>query len=473
METIILKIILCSGIVLGLYHLFLAKERTFTFNRFYLLLGLVFSYSIPFVSIQTQQINEKKPLILYEQEIQQQVLQNPDAVQNNVFDYVQLLWIVYFMILMILISKIMYSIIKIKSLKGIKIQYQNRTVVLLNQQIAPFSFLNTIYLSESYYKEGKIDERIFLHEEIHIKQKHSFDVLFIEILKAFSWFNPFIYFYKNAMITNHEFLADEGVILKKEGIKNYQELILNEFLKQQNFKLTHQFNFNNTKKRFIMMTKTNSKFAEAKKYLAIPAFAVLAILFAERVYANNPSSESLIKNSRYVEEKKSVMGSISSEIAPTDRRTKLENDTISPKKDIEKNLLEKKTQISDSDIQSAKTTTITSEINENQEVSTLPEYPGGINTMQNKVAQNFNGAALKGDEGLVKANILFTINEKGEVSNITSTGDNETFNTEAIKAVKIANENTTWKPATKDGNSVAYRFQIPLTMTFETFKKTR
>ena len=66
METIILKIILCSGIVLGLYYLFLAKEKTFTFNRFYLLLGLVFSYSIPFVTIQTQQIDDKKPVILFD-----------------------------------------------------------------------------------------------------------------------------------------------------------------------------------------------------------------------------------------------------------------------------------------------------------------------------------------------------------------------------------------------------------------------
>ena len=187
-------------------------------------------------------------------------------------------------------------------MKGRKIIYNNRTVVLLNQEIAPFSFLNTIYLSASYYKDGKIDERIFLHEEIHIKQKHSFDVLFIEVLKAFSWFNPFIYFYKNVIVTNHEFLADEGVILKNKGIKIYQELILNEVLKQQNFKLTHQFNFNNTKKRFIMMTKTNSKFAEAKKYLAIPAFAFLAVFFAERVSANNPSSESLIKNSLFSED---------------------------------------------------------------------------------------------------------------------------------------------------------------------------
>lgn len=596
METIILKIILCSGIVLGLYYLFLAKEKTLTFNRFYLLLGLIFSYTIPFVSIETKEIAKDKPVLLIEQESPIQILQDPATVQVEMFDYTQLLLIIYFVISGLLIAKMLYSILKIKTLKGRKIIYQNRNVVLLEKEIAPFSFLSTIYLSEKYFKDGKIDERIFLHEEIHVKQKHSLDVLFIEVIKAFSWFNPFIYFYKNVMIANHEFLADEEVIIKNENIKNYQELILNEVLKQQNLQLTHQFNFNNTKKRFIMMTKRNSKFAEAKKYLAIPAFAVLAVLFAERVSANNPSSENLIKNSifsedpyvefkqilskysklldnkeyaefektisekdlerlsylypklsnqqqeeqpflfldfsnykkveptekqlsdfandqkyflfidgnetrnselkkykssdfsyvsinndisesfvtlmtneyfkKHVEEKKSVLGFISNEISPPISRKKLEKDTISPKKNIEAKLLEKKTQFSDSDIQSAK-------INEKQEVSTLPEYPEGINAMRNKVSQNFNGTVFKGDEVLVKSDINFTINEKGEVSNIKANGNNEIFNTEAIRSVKLANENVTWKPATKDGNNVAYRFQIPLTMKFEAFKKTQ
>lgn len=291
METIILKIILCSGIVLGLYYLFLAKEKTLTFNRFYLLLGLIFSYSIPFVTIETKEIVMDKPVLLIEQEIPQQILQNSTTMQAETFDYTQLLQIIYFVISGILIAKILYSILKIKTLKGRKIIYQNRNVILLKKEIAPFSFLSTIYLSEKYFKDKKIDERIFLHEEIHVKQNHSFDVLLIEVVKAFSWFNPFIYFYKNVMITNHEFLADEEVIIKNENIKNYQKLILNEVLKQQNLQLTHQFNFNNTKKRFIMMTKTNSKFAEAKKYLAIPLFVVLAGLFVEKVYAKDSLSK--------------------------------------------------------------------------------------------------------------------------------------------------------------------------------------
>lgn len=615
METIILKIILCSGIVLGLYYLFLAKEKTFTFNRFYLLLGLAFSYTIPFLTIETKEIVKEKPALITEQEVPMQVLQNPILTQEETFDYIQFLLIIYFVISGLMILKMLHSVVKIKTLKGRKIIYQSRNVILLEKNISPFTFLNTIYLSEKSFKDNKIDGRIFLHEEVHIRQKHSFDVLFIETVKAFSWFNPFIYLYKNMMITNHEFLADEEVIKQKEDIKNYQELILNEVLKQQNLLLTHQFNFNNTKKRFIMMTKRNSKFAEAKKYLAIPLFAVLAISFAERVYANDnnafskdlslaqPSKVSKTYSSDTVKEFLEITNKYKTIIAEKDYerfysevpraeqvklielfnqihakdlsnvplwirydeilkaipsqkqlnqfldskykiilnrnvvdnsilkdykntdfyhvyilkvfpknpdfgkfeysvtlftsdyakkfnsqrnivvsfsesrqgyKEELRKDTIIPKKNIDVKLSElnsTSTELNNNnkvqDLAIAQAASVT------QEVTTLPEYPGGVNAMRIKVSQHFNGAALKGDEGTVKTNILFTISEKGEVSNIRSTGNNEIFNTEAIRSVKLANENVKWKPATKDGKNVAYRFQLPLTMMFENFKKTQ
>lgn len=605
METIILKIILCSGIVLGLYYLFLAKEKTLTFNRFYLLLGLIFSYSIPFVTIETKEIVKEKSTLMVEQEIPQQILQNPTTMQAETLDYTQLLLIIYFVISGIMIAKMLYSILKIKTLKGRKIIYQNRNVILLKKEIAPFSFLSTIYLSEKYFKDQKIDERIFLHEEIHVKQKHSFDVLFIEVLKAFSWFNPFIYFYKNVMIINHEFLADEEVIIKNENIKNYQELILNEVLKQQNFKLTHQFNFNNTKKRFIMMTKRNSKFAEAKKYLAIPLFIVLAGLFVEKVYAKDSLSKisgksesifaaedpyiefnkiikkygNLIELKKYAEFEKTVSLSDreklkdlyfqltkeqreatpfyffnikkSEKINVTQnqlndfknskkyglwidgKKTKnqdLQNykpedfshqsvskrypnaisaknpepyqvnlmtnpyfqnyqnekektfmgfkakafikgkDTITPRKNVDTKLVEIK---KDSDKSQNAVLDISTAV-EGKAADLVPaEFPGGANLLRKLVSGNFNGSVLSGNEGSLKSVITFIVDENGKARDIKTSGDNEKFNNEAYRATKLANENVVWKPATLDGKVVAFQYKIPLSMTFETFKKTQ
>ncbi len=300
METIVLKIIICSGILLGCYYLFLAKEKTFVFNRYFLIFALVFSYVIPFITIKTQEKAPTDKIFFQKEEPLQTVSYVQTAASQETFDYSSLIFPAYLLVSGILLCKLLFSIYKIKNLKGNKITYQDRTVKVLEDQTPPFSFMNTIYISKDYFKGGNIEDSIFLHEEIHIKQKHTADVLFLEVLKIVSWFNPFIYFYKKVMITNHEFIADEEVIFKNRNIKNYQELILKEILKQQNLSLIHQFNFNNTKKRFIMMTRKNSRFAKAKKYLTIPSFIALAIVFADKAYAKVNSGNLIPENKHLI-----------------------------------------------------------------------------------------------------------------------------------------------------------------------------
>jgi len=595
---IVLKIILCSGILLGLYHLFLAKEKTFTFNRFYLIAALLFSLCIPFATIETKEVVKEIPATVFvegnEQPIETQIVTPQES-----FDYAKALLMGYCIVSGILILKIAYSIIKIKKLKGRKIKYQNRTVFLLKQDLAPFSFWNTIYLSETYFKDSKIEDSVFLHEEIHVKQKHSLDILFVEVLKAVFWINPLIWFYKKAMVNNHEFLADESVISQNKNIKQYQELILQEILKQQNLPLIHQFNFNNTKKRFIMMNNKKSKFAKVKNYLAVPAFAVLAIIFAEKTYAkesnenlnqekesiisdvfsNDPLSEynqiikkygNLVEQKKYAEfdkvislsdraklkelyfqltkeqrdetplyffdVKKSERVNVSqrqlddfmnskkyglwidgkktnnldlkkykpedfshesiSKRYPNaiskknpepyqvnlmtnqyfqDYRNEKEKifmgfkakafikgkETIPIKRNIEGNLNKKNEQ----DISTAAEGT--------QANITPAEYPGGVNELRKKVSKNFNSAIFGETNGLVRSTITFVVDKNGNIRDLKTEGENEKFNNEVFRVTKEANENITWKPATKDGEPVAYRYNLPIAMQFAAYKKTQ
>lgn len=607
METIILKIILCSGVLLGLYHLFLAKEKTFIFNRFYLISALIFSFSIPFATIETKKVEKEIPETVFVGEIEQPILQAP-IVQQESFDFTEILIIASLIVTIILLLKIVYSVFKIKRLEGRKIIYQNRNVFLLKQNLAPFSFWNTIYLSENYFKDSKIDNAIFLHEEIHVKQKHSADILFVEILKAVFWFNPFMYFYKKAMINNHEFIADESVILEGKNVKNYQELILQEILKQQNLALIHQFNFNNTKKRFIMMTSKNSKFAKAKKMMVIPIFIITGFAFAERVTDKNIANDVInLQSTNYPEFENSnqaiteylKMASKYDDIikamdfdrfnkeVPTFEKKKflelfnkidikdrnkipfwinydeivkqvptqkqmtqfldakynisinnktvennilknykntdfystyvlkiqpkhedygkydygvvlytndfarkhnaekkmiisfttnrkefsnlIKNDTITPQKKAEKKITDEK---SLNDKSSETVADIFFEDVKNT-VDIPAEYPGGANKLRSLVASNFDGSIMKGDEGTLKSVIYFNVDENGKVNNFNATGENDKFNNEAIRVVKLANQDAIWKPAQIDGKAVKYRYQIPLTMNFETSKKTQ
>jgi len=93
------------------------------------------------------------------------------------------------------------------------------------------------------------------------------------------------------MIANHEFLADEFVLQHHFDVKDYQKLILSEIGSSEKFALSHQFNFNNTKKRFIMMTTKNSRAAGLKKLAFLPVLAILALFFTKKINAQTTANK--------------------------------------------------------------------------------------------------------------------------------------------------------------------------------------
>jgi hypothetical protein len=84
------------------------------------------------------------------------------------------------------------------------INYQRAKLVLLKEEVASYSFLNYIFISEADYSNKAIEEELITHELTHVREKHSWDVIFIELLQIFFWFNPLFIFYKKAIQLNHE-----------------------------------------------------------------------------------------------------------------------------------------------------------------------------------------------------------------------------------------------------------------------------
>jgi len=128
-------------------------------------------------------------------------------------------------------------------------------LILVEEKILPHTFLNYIFINKNDYENRKIEGELFTHELTHVRQKHTLDVLFIEILKTIFWFNPLLIFYKKAIQLNHEFLADEKVVTSYKNVPFYQSLLLEKASWNSNFYLASNLNFLVTKKRLIMMTK--------------------------------------------------------------------------------------------------------------------------------------------------------------------------------------------------------------------------
>lgn len=198
--------------------------------------------------------------------------------ETNYFPIV--FWSIYGLITFLLCIRFTRNILKITSKikSNTRTDYKNAKLVLLKEEALPHTFLNTIFINETDYNNQKIEAELFSHELTHVTQKHTYDVLFIEILKTIFWFNPIFIFYKKSIQLNHEFLADEKVVTSYDNIPFYQNLLLSKANNNSAYYLTSNLNYSLTKKRLIMMTKTTSQTKAILKKIALIPF-ILGLVF--------------------------------------------------------------------------------------------------------------------------------------------------------------------------------------------------
>jgi beta-lactamase regulating signal transducer with metallopeptidase domain len=256
-------------VLLAVYHLLLEKEKMHVFNRFYLLFSLAFSMVIPFITIEvieeiSKPIAENSTIQIMEgTAILVQETNYLPIVLGGIYGLVTLFLTIRF------IGNIQEIVSKIKS--NNRIDYKNSELILLKEKTLPHTFLDKIFINETDFNNRNIEEELYTHELVHVTQKHTLDILFIEILKTIFWFNPIFILYKKTIQLNHEFLADEKVVKSYNNVPFYQSLLLSKANENQPFYLASNLNYLVTKKRLIMMTKTTSKTKSIlKKIILIP-----------------------------------------------------------------------------------------------------------------------------------------------------------------------------------------------------------
>jgi TonB family protein len=169
------------------------------------------------------------------------------------------------------------------------VNYKTAKLILTETKSTPHSFWKYIFVNKEDYINGNIPDEIIIHEYEHIKQKHSIDIIFIELLIAFFWFNPILYLYRKKIKQNHEFIADNAVVKSKQNVSYYQALLINNTYKRTSIELVSKFNsYLTTKNRFIMMTKTTSKLRSiCARFALIPAMFVAICVFSSKTIAQN------------------------------------------------------------------------------------------------------------------------------------------------------------------------------------------
>ncbi|WBV61080.1 hypothetical protein PFY12_02910 [Chryseobacterium camelliae] len=280
----ILKVIICSGVLLGYYYLSL-KDKTFHhYNRFYLLFSILISLLLPMIKLEDFTI-----------EVNQNIYMLIDTVQNfstaeNTNTHENLYYTLAFSALGIIsvyfLGKFLYGTFKIHELKG---KFERENIEGINfyrtdLTDAPFSYFKNLFWKNSIMLNSDIGKQILKHEMVHIEQKHTFDKIILEIITSVFWFNPFYHLIKKEINLIHEYLADKKAV-KQSDTQAFAQMLLASHFSGVELPATSPFLSSNLKKRLTMLQQSQTKFGYARRILALPV--VFTVAFAYMVNAKN------------------------------------------------------------------------------------------------------------------------------------------------------------------------------------------
>jgi N-acetylmuramoyl-L-alanine amidase/beta-lactamase regulating signal transducer with metallopeptidase domain len=295
MTDFLIKSTISLTVFLGFYHLVLGREKMHQFNRFYLLTSIAISFVIPFLTFEiiqivptVQTIEPVNTAINSSAIPENEIHGNNLLIEESINFTPYILWSLYGMIALLLLFRFGKNIWKLisKSTSNPNVKYKNAYLVLVEEETLPHTFLNSIFVNFEDYNNRNIEDELYTHELVHVTQKHTIDILFIEFLKVIFWFNPLFIFYKKAIQLNHEFLADEEIVKTYNNVLFYQSLLLQKSCGNQTIYLASNLNYLVTKKRLIMMTKsTPQKIAVLKKIAIVPILAGLIYFFCVEIVA--------------------------------------------------------------------------------------------------------------------------------------------------------------------------------------------
>jgi len=431
MKLILIQIILFQGLFLVFFILFLRKETFHTLNRWYLLLSSVLSIVLPNSNglFLFSKAPERNLFALPEVVLQSQLFQLPEVIltaKESAFNFSGLYFVYSVGVvvsLSLFVRKAFQLFLLIKNNE--KVVFQNYTLVKLGNADTAFSFGRFLFMGQSISQEKQY--YILAHEQVHILQKHSIDLIWFEVLKVLLWFSPFSYSYQRKMIAQHEFIADAASVEQLHS-KSYYNQLLNDIFQVENIAFVNQFYHKSLlKNRIIMLTKNKSANWKQLKYLAFFPIVVMMLLISIGVDAQEIAKESVAIQEPILDQSTAIGFG------------KVEQTPIFPGCESEKT-------------------------NEAQKKC----FSKSINTF---VAQNFDINTTKNiglTEGKHRIAIQFVINKKGGVSDYKVKAPHKELEKEAIRMIKSL---PTMQPGKQKGKAVDVMFQLPIIFKIEEAEK--
>jgi hypothetical protein len=435
-----LQVIVASGVLYGYYHFFLRNSRFHQYNRFYLLISSVISLIIPLLHIDIYFSSRQDIPAVY------QLMADVRAGNAIGFDagssfltWERIVQLIFGLVFILFFTRLIISLVHIMRLKKNNDAEKLEDISFINteEQGTPFSFFRWLFWNKKISVESPGGQKIFRHELFHIQQKHSWDIIYFELLTAFFWINPFFHLIKKETKAIHEFLADHFAA-GEENKWEYAELLVMQTL-QTRQRLVNPFFHNQIKRRIAMITNSSkSSYQYLRKVMVLPV-----TFFIVTVIAINCTSKDVKDVIHENDDQKTV--TLKEKLSDVQRdkiiKSKVDSQVMLHLQEIKEELIADNKIFDKVEIEAA-----------------FPGgYPGWTSFLQKNL--NSNVPVDKGArEGKYTVITQFVVDKNGKISDLKAlTHFGFGMEEEVLRVMKLS---PGWSPAIQDGHPVkAYRKQ--------------
>ena len=452
-----------SALVLALlylpYTLMLRQESFFRMNRITLLTILMLALVLPMVDIPSLATPEQ-PVVYEMQHRIMLMTQEAEmttkslAATTRTISWLGILAIVYIIGVILALLIRLWQLFKIdKIIRGGCLwtdKSGKATIYCHIDDVAPFSWMRSIVISESDYKP--FGREIMLHEKAHILSLHSMDILFLTLVEAVQWWNPIAYLLGRSLRDVHEYQADDYVLHQGISLHNYQELLVKKALANTSYAFANNFNHSLIKKRIYMMNHPKSNpWLRSKVLYILPVMLVVLTAFATPKL--NEKVEEIVERVEKATEmpQPSPQPDQQPESVPTSDVT-----------DMQSAESEEEPVIKETTADSLSSEDYVNDVYRNEYInlSQPPEFPGGMSALRAFV-QLHVAQALENDISMAgkRAYVQFRIKQDGTIDNIGLVrGDREAYH----EAIKIVGQMPQWIPARRFGELADAHFVLTI-----------
>lgn len=416
------------------YKGLLQSDTLFARNRLYLLLSSAIALVLPFIDIgelmnrlftQEDQLPAMLLLPYYVTDIA--VEANQEAAGWHLSDVLTALWLAVAGLMLLQSAFQVWRLYRFAMLRqpqavragaivpSLPAHMQQIAVIPTNGLLPTSSFGKWLFWDNTQTLSPSDMESILRHEYAHMEQRHTWDILYMEVLRSLLWFHPVAWLYMRELRTQHEYLADAAAT-RNTTPQAYIRLMAMATLQSNQLQPIHTFfSVSSVKKRIVMLTKPKTSLLRGH----LKTVAALGIVAAVGIAAACTNSlDRLMRDQQAAEANKYE------KIAPT----AAENDSD----EIVFTIVEK---------------------------SAEPE--GGISEFLKMIGANMRypaEARRAGVEG--KVFVQFVIDEQGNLTRPTVVkGVSPEIDAEALRVVKLSGK---WTPGEQRGKKVKQRIVLPI-----------